>query len=223
MIASPDGSPMESPLEIERVEWLPSTPEALEVRVCGRWRGPAPSEPVELVLDAGGERRRFPSAGAATVAAGLWQARFAVPVELRSALAARLALAAGGRELALPAALPGPADGTPAPPPATVVDPGVLASRRAWREGEPTRGCCAGREARGGDRGDASRHPARSSRGRVCATRWPSATGSAPGYRPPSSGPRPSGAMRSEVQDERVAAQAEAERSVRALSARAGG
>src|SRR5690606_34949550 len=40
---SPDGPTVESPFETERVEWVPSTPEALEVRVFGRWRGGAPS------------------------------------------------------------------------------------------------------------------------------------------------------------------------------------
>lgn len=127
---------MESPLEVERVEWVPSTAEALEVRLAGRWRRAAPGDPIELLVDDGGERRRFRAVGVDGGADGEpWTARFAVPVELRARLAARLALSAGGRELSLPAASPGPADESAAPPAATVVEPQVLAERRARREG----------------------------------------------------------------------------------------
>jgi chromosome segregation ATPase len=126
---------MESPFEIERVEWVPATAEALEVHVYGRWRDGAPDAVSLLVTDAGGERMPFAAIAAAVGESGTWQARFAVPVELRSRLSAKLALQAGERELALPAASPGPVAGISAPPPATVVEPTVLEKRRAAREG----------------------------------------------------------------------------------------
>jgi len=127
---------VDSPLEIERVEWLPSTPEALEVRVCGRWRGGAPPDLALVVVDERGDARRFPLTAAGLTEAGSWRGSFAVPVELRSRLSASLALAFGDRRVPLPAASPGPADERLAPPPATVVDPAVLAQRRAAREGQ---------------------------------------------------------------------------------------
>jgi hypothetical protein len=53
---SPDGSPIEPLLDAARVEWAPSTPESIEVRVSGRRRGPvATGEPVELLVAAGEE------------------------------------------------------------------------------------------------------------------------------------------------------------------------
>ena len=127
---------MDSPLEIERVEWLPATPEALEVRVCGRWREGAPPDVALVVVDERGDPRRFPLTGAGATDSGSWRGSFAVPVELRSRLSARLSLAFGDRRVSLPAASPGPADERLAPPPATVVDPAVLAQRRAAREGQ---------------------------------------------------------------------------------------
>jgi hypothetical protein len=134
--ASHDGSPAGSPLDVERVEWFASTPHALEVRVSGRWRdGASPGDGVELLVDDFGDRRGFAAGSAGSDAAGRWHGRFAVPVELRSRLSSRLALRVGGRELVLPAASPGPADDASAPAPATVVEPGVLAERRARREG----------------------------------------------------------------------------------------
>jgi hypothetical protein len=135
MAPGPDGSPAESPLDVERVEWFSSSPEALEVRVSGRWRGTPQTEHVELLVDDAGDRRRFRAVSVGVDEAGAWHARFAVPVELRARLAARLALKAGDRELSLPAASPGPADEGAAPPPATIVESTVLAERRARREG----------------------------------------------------------------------------------------
>ncbi len=132
---------MESAFDVERVEWVPATAEALEVHVSGRWRDAAPDGCELIVVDAAGERRRFAAVAAAVDAAsGAWHAAFAVPVELRSRLSAKLSLAAGERELTLPAASPGPAAGFSVPPPATVVEPTVLAQRRAAREGAADEG-----------------------------------------------------------------------------------
>jgi len=133
--AAPDGSPIESPFEVERVEWVPATSEALEVHVSGRWRDAAPDTVALVVIDVGGEQRSFAPAAAGADEGGAWHATFAVPVELRSRLSAKLTLRAGEREIALPAASPGPVAGIAAPPPATVVEPTVLAQRRAAREG----------------------------------------------------------------------------------------
>ncbi|UGS36224.1 hypothetical protein DSM104329_02624 [Capillimicrobium parvum] len=209
---------MDSPLEIERVEWLPWTPEVLEVRVSGRWGGAVPREPVELVVDAAGVRRRLRSTGAEVDAAGLWQASFAVPVELRSSLAAHLALQSGDRELALPAALPGPADGTPAPPPATVVDPGVLASMRARRENQADEGLLRRAQA-----AEATAATLETQLGHVeVRLRDALAEHDRAGarLRAAEQGAEAERRVRSEVQEERVAAQAQAERDVRALRER---
>jgi hypothetical protein len=133
--AAPDGSPIESPFEVERVEWVPATAAALEVHVYGRWRDAAPDTVALLVIDAGGEQLSFSPRDAGADETGGWHASFAVPVELRSRLAAKLRLQAGSREIGLPAASPGPVAGIAAPPPATVVESTVLAQRRAAREG----------------------------------------------------------------------------------------
>lgn len=125
---SPGGYGSESPLDVDRVEWLAASPDAVEVRVVGRWRGVPPVVAPEL-LAAG---RRFQPAEHGTHQGG-WQARFSVPIELRPRLEEPLALRVGDAELALPAALPGPADEGAAPRPAQIVDHAVLAERRARR------------------------------------------------------------------------------------------
>jgi len=122
--------PEEEPLTLEvvRVEWVAASPEALEARLFGLWHGGAvPPAPV-LVVDA----RRFealpdpPPAGRPPA----WSAAFAVPVELRGALEAGEGVVLVGPEVVgLPPAAPGAPDG----PPGTVVDPAVLAERRAAR------------------------------------------------------------------------------------------
>ncbi len=141
----PDGSPLGPELDVERVEWLPSTADELSVRVCGRWRdgaagagdagtarrAAAADAAVELVVDG----RRFRALSAQTGEDGAWVARFEVPVVLRSALAAGSSLWIGAREMPLRPAVPAPADGAVAPPPATVVAPAVLKSLRSRREG----------------------------------------------------------------------------------------
>src|SRR5689334_4891777 len=102
---------MESPFEVERVEWVPATAEALEVHVHGRWRDAAPGAVALIVTGADGGQLTFASTAAGGDPAGAWHATFAVPVELRPRLSARLALRAGGRDIGLPAASPGPAAG----------------------------------------------------------------------------------------------------------------
>src|SRR2546423_1066652 len=57
---SPDGPPAESPLDVERVEWTPASPETVRVLVVGRWRSATPVvAPVLIVFD--GERADFPA------------------------------------------------------------------------------------------------------------------------------------------------------------------
>ena len=134
MPAAPNGSPAESPLDVERVEWFPATSEAIEVRVVGRWREKSPRSAPELVVDDGGDKRRFKAErGAGIDESGRWSARYSIPIELRPRLATKLALVHKDKEIPLPAASPGPADERNAPPPAQVVDPTVMAERRARR------------------------------------------------------------------------------------------
>src|SRR4051794_533735 len=122
------GAEAESPLDVERVEGFPATPETVRVRVVGRWRGAPPAvAPVllvgELALAAGGHG----------VIDGVWRATFSVAVEMRGRLERRLGLRVGDAELGLPAASAGPADESSAPPPGEVVGRGVLDERRARR------------------------------------------------------------------------------------------
>src|SRR4051794_33708608 len=125
---SPDGPPGDSPLDVERVEWVPATPETVLLVVVGRWRSSPPVvAPVLLV-----EAREF-FADEHGVLEGAWRASFTVPIELRPLLERRLRLRVGDAELPLPAASAGVADESLAPPPATVIDRGVLDERRARR------------------------------------------------------------------------------------------
>src|SRR3954470_14141460 len=128
---SPDGPPSESPLDVERVEWIPASPETVRVLVVGRWRSAIPVvAPVLIVSD--GERADFPADEHGMVD-GAWRATFTIPIELRPGLDRRLAMRVGDAEVALPAASAGPADEATAPPPATIVDRSVLDERRARR------------------------------------------------------------------------------------------
>src|SRR3954470_19802378 len=128
---SPDGPPSESPLDVERVEWIPASPETVRVLVVGRWRSAIPVvAPVLIVSD--GERADFPADEHGMVD-GAWHATFTIPIELRPGLDHRLAMRIGDAEVPLPAASAGPADEASAPPPATIVDRSVLDERRARR------------------------------------------------------------------------------------------
>ncbi len=125
---------MEPAPEIERVEWLSSSPEAVLVRVHARSMQPRSRDEVRLIVDDGGRRRPFaPDAGLQVdEQTGAWAASFTIPIELRPRLEGNLALEVGGLVLALPGALAGPEGGEPAVD-AQVIDRGVLAERRARR------------------------------------------------------------------------------------------
>ncbi|MDQ3739431.1 MAG: hypothetical protein M3389_00675, partial [Actinomycetota bacterium] len=45
---NPDRHPL--PLRVERVEWIPSSPDEIEVRVYGAWHGPTVPPAVSLVI-----------------------------------------------------------------------------------------------------------------------------------------------------------------------------
>src|SRR4051812_44533508 len=122
------GAEAESPLDVDRVEWIPATPETVRVRVVGRWRGAPPAvAPVLLVGDLS-----F-AADEHGIVDGAWRASFSVPIEIRSRLDRRLGLRGGDAEVGRPAASAGPADEASAPPPGEVVGRGVLDERRARR------------------------------------------------------------------------------------------
>jgi hypothetical protein len=129
----PDFPPASAPLEVDRVEWIPASPESVHVHVYGRWIDRPVAEP--LVLLVGTERRRHPFDALEPPPAGVLVA-FAVPNELRSRLSVDIALQIGSHELALPAASTGPfreagADEDEAE--GEVIDRAVLAERRARR------------------------------------------------------------------------------------------
>ncbi|HEX8121070.1 MAG TPA: hypothetical protein VF549_07380 [Solirubrobacteraceae bacterium] len=115
-------------LVVERAEWIPSSPDDIEVRVYGLWNGSTVPPPVTLLIGDTpfASLSDPPPAGLAPA----WSAAFLVPGELRAALENAEAVVAGPDFVALlPAAQPGAMD----PPPGTVVDPAVLAERRARR------------------------------------------------------------------------------------------
>jgi hypothetical protein len=130
---------MQPALEIDRVEWLSSSTEAVVVRVFGRWReGVERPAAYVLIVDDGRDRQAYgPLAVApADPHAGdlqAWSASFSVPIELRPRLEQGLVLALDGAELALPPAVAGAAPEPASPPPAQIIDRGVLAERRARR------------------------------------------------------------------------------------------
>jgi hypothetical protein len=127
----PSFPPDSAPLEVDRVEWVPASPEAVHVHLLGRWRDrPVPEPLVLLVTSEGGRRDPFPALDDAP--AGVLAA-FAVPVELRGRLAEDLALLVGVHEIQLPGAETGTLRDAPEEPEAEVIDRAVLAERRARR------------------------------------------------------------------------------------------
>ncbi|MDX6640892.1 MAG: hypothetical protein QOF12_1903, partial [Solirubrobacteraceae bacterium] len=131
----PDFPPASAPLEVDRVEWIPASPESVHVHLYGRWIDRPVAEP--LVLLVGAERRRHPFDALEAPPAGVLVA-FAVPNELRTRLSIDIALQIGSHELALPPASTGPVREAGAgpdedEPEGEVIDRAVLAERRARR------------------------------------------------------------------------------------------
>lgn len=131
----PDFPPASAPLEVDRVEWVPASAEAVHVYLLGRWV----DRPVAdaMVLLVGTERRRHAFDALPGPPAGVLAA-FAVPNELRARLSVDIALQIGAQEIALPAAETGTVrDDTPIvvdeEPEGEVIDRAVLAERRARR------------------------------------------------------------------------------------------
>ena len=117
------------PLVVERVEWVPASPDEIEVRIYGAWQGGAVPPGVTLVIgnDIFGPLPDPPAPGPPPA----WTAAYAVPIDARADVEEGNAAVAGPDfALPLPAGEPGALD----PPPGTVVDPAVLAARRARRE-----------------------------------------------------------------------------------------
>ncbi|HEX8207985.1 MAG TPA: hypothetical protein VF587_18115, partial [Solirubrobacteraceae bacterium] len=136
LAVNPDRQPR--PLVVERVEWIPSSPDEIEVRVYGAWHGGSVPPAVTLVIgnDIIAPLPDPPVAGVAPV----WTAAYLASVEARADLeAGNAALAGPDFAFPLPAAEPGALD----PPPGTVVDPIVLAERRARRAGQAEEGAAA--------------------------------------------------------------------------------
>lgn len=129
----PSFPPESAPLEVDRVEWVPASTEAVHVHLFGRWIDRPVSDP--LILLVGTERRRYSFDALEHAPAGVLVA-FAVPNELRSRLSEDIALQIGAHELALPGAGTGTVregDEPEAEPEAEVIDRAVLAERRARR------------------------------------------------------------------------------------------
>ncbi len=126
---------MEPAPEIDRVEWLSSSPEAVLVRVHAHRAQPRSEDDVKLIIDDAGRRRAFPPDRGLHVDyhTGAWAASFTIPIELRPRLEENLALEVAGLVLALPGALAGPGEGGGPSVDAQVIDRGVLAERRARR------------------------------------------------------------------------------------------
>lgn len=120
-------------LSAERVEWLPSSPDEIEVRVFGTWHGPTVPPHVELV--AGAARAEALPAPPGRDVPPAWSAAFLVPAEARALIEqGGASLDVGGVLVGLPPGAPGRLG--PASPPgggATVIDHEVLAERRARR------------------------------------------------------------------------------------------
>lgn len=131
----PDFPPASAPLEVDRVEWVPASAEAVHVYLLGRWV----DRPVAdaMVLLVGTDRRRHAFDALPGPPAGVLAA-FAVPNELRARLSVDIALQIGTQEIALPAAETGTVrDDIPIvvdeEPEGEVIDRAVLAERRARR------------------------------------------------------------------------------------------
>lgn len=125
----PSLPPESAPLEVDRVEWLPASPEAVHVHVLGRWKERPVAGLVLLVGQESGRRDPFPALEEPP--SGVLAA-FAVPNELRGRLASDITLLVNGLELALPGAETG-APRAGEEPEAEVIDRAVLAERRARR------------------------------------------------------------------------------------------
>ena len=121
--------PDPSPLEVDRVEWLPASAHGLQVHLLGRW-GDRPIAGSPLLLVGDGNRRHGFSPLAEAPAGVLFA--FDVPNELRQALERDLALQLGSREISLPAAVAGSIDDADETT-GEVIDRAVLAERRARR------------------------------------------------------------------------------------------
>ena len=128
----PSFPPDSAPVVVDRVEWVPASPESVHVLVYGRWRDRPVAEPMVLLV--GTERRRHAFDALEHPPEGVLVA-FAVPNELRSRLGEDIAIQIGPNELPLP----GAGTGTLREPDeaddgeAEVIDRAVLAERRARR------------------------------------------------------------------------------------------
>jgi hypothetical protein len=128
----PSFPPESAPLEVDRVEWVPASPEAVHVHLLGRWIDRPVSDP--LVLLVGTERRRHAFDALDNPPPGVLAA-FAVPNELRSRLSVDIALQIGANEMALPGAGTGTLrdEAQAEDEEGEVIDRAVLAERRARR------------------------------------------------------------------------------------------
>lgn len=110
----------------ERAEWVPASPEAIEVRVFGTWHGPTvPPRPRIVVGTESVEAQAVPPGPDVPPA---WSASFRLPSETRVDVEAGAGvLLVGSTVVGVPPATPGRLD------PPVVVDPLVLAERRARR------------------------------------------------------------------------------------------
>jgi hypothetical protein len=103
-----DPSGVQSALAIEAVEWEPAGGQDLLIRVRGRWRRrrPALRGQTLLVIEADGQRHRFPATpeppSLAGVQPGSWQLSFSVPSWLAPHLASRSWLQLGLALVPLP-------------------------------------------------------------------------------------------------------------------------
>jgi hypothetical protein len=127
----PSFPPDAAPVVVDRVEWVPASPESVHVHVYGRWRDRPVSEPMVLLV--GTERRRHAFDALERPPEGVLVA-FAVPNELRARLGEDIAIQIGPNELPLPGAGTGSVREADEPEPeAEVIDRAVLAERRARR------------------------------------------------------------------------------------------
>jgi hypothetical protein len=131
-----------SALGIEAVEWFARGDEDLTVRVTGRWRRrrPGPSGQPLLVIEAGGQRHRFPAMpeppGLTGAAPGTWQLSFTVPAALAPPALERAWLQMGAVVVPLPVAVEAARAAAEESPDASahydeeIADPHLLAERR---------------------------------------------------------------------------------------------
>ncbi len=106
-----DPPQLPSAFGIEAVEWEPRGDESLTVRVSGRWRRrrPLTTGQTSLVIEAGGQRQRFPAMpeppGLTAAAPGTWHLSFTVPIELAPGRGDQVWLQIGGVAVPLPVPL----------------------------------------------------------------------------------------------------------------------